>query len=209
MNRKNIVKLIMAIVLIVEFSLVPFDSLSVSFVSAQAAAKQEMMFDTSSFPPGYPSDPGDCNIECLMIEVQRQRVENLQNEVREKLDEIKWKQTEQSKLSNLLNKINELQLSFAADSTPKTPILSTAAGLKEDVIRGAADLDESNHHLRSILIKIRMKQDIEQAVAPVQTKLDFYTTEFEQDWIELQALNKKLQEAIEILNNLLKKRGNV
>ncbi|MGN7382621.1 Uncharacterised protein [Chlamydia abortus] len=208
MNRKNIVKFLAVWmgVMIAMSGLMPFNS---PYVSAQAAVKQAMMLNTSGFSPGFPGDPGSCDIECQLIEVQRKRVEMLQNQVSEKLDDIRLKQTEQSKLVSLLTKFNELHRSFAADSTPKTPIPSTVAGSKEDIIRGSAELNESNHDLRRSLVKIRMKQDIEQAVDSVQTRIDFYKTELEQDWMEFQSLNEKLQEAIKILNDLLKKQGNL
>jgi hypothetical protein len=200
-KRKDIVRtmLIGISVMIAGVNGMPLDSPS---VAAQSVVKQEMIVQTSSLPPGY---PGDCDIECQLIEVARQRVANLQNQVGEKVNEIRLKSNEQSKLLSLLNTADELHRSFAADSPSATPIPSTAASLKEDMIRGAAGLDEVNRDLRNRLIKVRMKQDVDQAMEPLQTRIDFYTTEIQEDFIELQTLNEKLQEAMDILNNLLRK----
>lgn len=201
MNRKTIVKFmsVWMSAMIVVSGLMPFDSL---YASAHAAVKQEMMMTASSFPPGYPDFPGDCDI-CLIIEIQRERVEMLQNQVNEKIDNIRLKQKEYSKLEKLFTDLNDLHLSFSADSTPETPIPSTAAGFKEDIIRASVELNENNHALGRSLIKIRMKQDIESAVESLSKKIDDYDAEIVQDLLELQLLREELQEAIRILDGLL------
>lgn len=204
MNRKTIVKFmsVWMSAMIVVSGLMPFDSL---YASAHAAVKQEMMMTASSFPPGYPELPGDCDIDCIMIEIQRERVEMLQNQVNEKIDNIRLKQKEYSKLEKLFTDLNDLHLSFSADSTPETPIPSTAAGFKEDIIRASVELNENNHALGRSLIKIRMKQDIESAVESLSKKIDDYDAEIVQDLLELQLLREELQEAIRILDGLLNK----
>lgn len=203
MNRKTIVKFmsVWMSAMIVVSGLMPFDSL---YASAHAAVKQEMMMTAYSFPPGYPELPGDCDdIDCIMIEIQRERVEMLQNQVNEKIDNIRLKQKEYSKLEKLFTDLNDLHLSFSADSTPETPIPSTAAGFKEDIIRASVELNENNHALGRSLIKIRMKQDIESAVESLSKKIDDYDAEIVQDLLELQKLREDLQKEIEILDGLL------
>ncbi len=196
MNRKFVT--IMTVLLYGSFTWMSLTPVYPIYVSAQSDLKEENMHDPTSIP-------GEDTIEEQLIRVARERVNILANQVAEKRNEITLKQDEQSKFLRLLNKINELDRSFPANSSLKTPISSIVAELKEDIIRSAASLDESDYELKKSLIKIRMKQDVDQIVAPLQTKLNVYTTELEQDWNEFQSLNDKLREAIEILNNLLQK----
>lgn len=176
-------------------------------IFAQTTMNQEMIMLDSDVPPGFPGDTSDCDIDCQLIEIARQRVASLQSQVQEKVKDIQTKHNELNLLKALQANFKEIDYSFADDSTPETPFSGTMAGLKEKIIRNSAKFDEDNRELGRSLMKIRMKQDVEDATNLVQSRIDSYTIELEQDFISLQTLNTQLQEAITLLNNLLKKQG--
>lgn len=151
-----------------------------------------------------PPIPGE-DIDDMLIKVARQRVLNLQNDVQQKVGEIQNRNQQLSRLYHLSDRTNALAGAFGAEAGPAAPISAAEARLKEEIVRGAAGLSEDHLDLQAGLIRIRMKGDVDAVAAQLPPRIQALDEAQEEDMLELAALQADLREAIEILNQLLKK----
>lgn len=206
MNRKKIVTLTSTLLcgVIMGIGLMQIDPV---YSSVQSALGKENTHNTIYSNGLYFPDMSSMDLETALKVVQEQRTQLLNTQLQDQITAVNSRNTEITKLFELLNKFQQLNTYFAQDAKANTSVPNTANQLVEEINQSITRLDESLQAsgLKDYANKKMVKSDVDHAITRIKDILNSIQNSQQMDMQRLQSMSHKRNEAFDVMTNFIKK----